>query len=80
MSAYNSNPIQIRILTQICAEILINHIFQTITQKITNNISMESLEHVESKSALIFLRFSTQFESIFKLSQTLLLTCLIHIF
>jgi hypothetical protein len=41
---------------------------------------MESLEHVESISALIIHGFSIQFESIFKLKQTLLLAYLIHIF
>jgi hypothetical protein len=50
-----------------CAEILKNHNFQTVRPKITNDISLESLEHVESISALIVHRFSTQFESIFKL-------------
>jgi hypothetical protein len=35
---------------------------------------MESLKHVESISALIIHRFSIQFESIFKLNQTHMLT------
>jgi hypothetical protein len=41
---------------------------------------MESLEYVESISALILHSFSTQIEIIFKSSQTFLLACLNHIF
>jgi hypothetical protein len=41
---------------------------------------MESLEHIESNSSLICHRFSIQFETIFKLNQTPLLTYLNHIF
>jgi hypothetical protein len=43
-------------------------------------MSLESLEHVESNSALIIHSFSIQIESIFKLNQTHLLAYLIHIF
>jgi hypothetical protein len=55
------------------------HIFRTMSPKITINIPLESLEHVESISALIIHMFSIQFESIFKLNQTHLLAYLIHI-
>jgi hypothetical protein len=37
-------------------------------------MSLESLEHVESISAIIIHSFSIQIESIFKLNQTYLLT------
>jgi hypothetical protein len=73
---HNSN----RILNQISIEILKIHIFWSVTQKITNNMSLESLRHIESISAIIFHRFSIQFENIFKLNQTLLLAYLFHIF
>jgi hypothetical protein len=42
-------------------------------------MSLESLEHVESISALIIHSFNIQFETIFKLSQTHLLAYLNHI-
>jgi hypothetical protein len=43
-------------------------------------MSLESLELVESISALIIHNFSIQFETIFKLNQTHLLDYLNHIF
>jgi hypothetical protein len=43
-------------------------------------MSLESLEHVESNSALIIHSLSIQIKSIFKLNQTHLLAYLIHIF
>jgi hypothetical protein len=48
--------------------------------KITNNISLETLRHVESINAIIFHSFGIQIESIFKLNQTYLLTYLNHTF
>jgi hypothetical protein len=59
---------------------LINHIFWFIGPKITNNISLETLRHVESISAIIFHSFSIQIEVIFQLNQTYRLAYLIHIF
>jgi hypothetical protein len=65
-------PIQIRFSNQICAKSLEIHNFCSVTQNLTNNIPLETLEHVESNSALIIRSFSIQFETIFKLNQTYL--------
>jgi hypothetical protein len=56
-----------------------NHIFRSITRKITNNIPLESLEHLESSSVTISYILWVQLETIFKLESNLLLTWLIHI-
>jgi hypothetical protein len=56
------------------------HIFWFLGPKITNNIPLETLEHVESISAIIFHSISIQIEVIFKLNQTYLLAYLSHIF
>jgi hypothetical protein len=76
----DSNSIQIRFSNQICAKSLEIHNFCSVTRNLTNNIPLETLEHVESNSALIICSFSIQFETIFKLNQTYLLASLIHIF
>jgi hypothetical protein len=55
------------------ARSLENHIFRSMSPKITNNISLESLGRVESTSAQKLHSFGTKFETIFKLSQTPLL-------
>jgi hypothetical protein len=78
MAASRSNSIQNENLNLNSIQTLINHIFCFIGPKITNNIPLETLQHVESISALIFHSFSIQIESIFKLNQTYLLVCLIH--
>jgi hypothetical protein len=48
--------------------------------KIANNISLETLEYLESISAIKSYILWVQFETIFKLESNLLLAWLIHIF
>jgi hypothetical protein len=47
-----------RNLNQISIQSLEIHNFQSVTQKITNNIPLETLRHVESNGAIIFHSFS----------------------
>jgi hypothetical protein len=55
-----------------------NHIFRSITRKITNNIPLESLRLLESSSTIKSYILWVQIETNFKLGLNLLLVCLIH--
>jgi hypothetical protein len=78
--ASDQNRVQIEIPNQILTRSCKIHIFRFTNPKIANNISLESLEHLDFSRTKISYILWVQFESIFRTESNHLLTCLNHIF
>jgi hypothetical protein len=70
----NQTEIKIEFRNQISTQSCKNHIFRSVGPKITNDIPLESLEYLESIRTIKLHILWVQFETIFKLYQTHMLS------